>query len=139
MRRVCLTGGAGFTLMEVLIALAVLSTAFVALITLQSQSLNTIDRLTQRLEADVWADDAVARFKLTQEGYNIEPVHPLMQDRRRDWRVETERMDLDLDDLPFVPVLPVGWQAEWIQVLVIDADGDVLAEVRPLWAYRAAP
>lgn len=126
----------GFTLLEVLLAIAILGTAFVAIVSLQVQSLATTERIITRMEADLWAEDAYARWRLREQGYEIEPIHPRLREDHQDWRVEIEAVDLTLEDLPFVPVLPVGWQARWVDVRVLDADGRELAAIRPLFARR---
>ncbi len=127
---------AGFTLMEVLIAVAILASAFVAIVTLQGQSLMATERTIRRLEADLWAEDAYVRWRLIEEGYTLESIHPELRKNHEDWRVEIETTDLTLEDLPFVPVLPVGWQARWVLVRILDGDGTEVAGIRPLSARQ---
>ena len=127
---------AAFTLLEVLVAVAILATAFVAIVGLQSQSIATIGRLSERFEAQLMADDAYVRHKLRMEGYDVERVHPELAERHPDWEIEVVPEPLSTEELPFVPVLPVGWTAEWIRVRVRDGAGRVLASERPLWAHQ---
>jgi len=115
------------------VAFAVLASAFVAIVGLQTQSLATIGRLTQKLEAELWADDAYARYILRDQGYDVEEIHPLMRDNRPEWTVTVELTPLGMDDLPFVPVLPNGWSVDWVDVAVRNGDAR-LAAFRPLWA-----
>lgn len=114
-------------------AFAVLASAFMAIVGLQTQSLSTMGRLTQKLEAELWADDTYTRYILRDMGYDIEEIHPLMRDNHPEWTVSVELTPLGLDDLPFVPVLPFGWAADWVDVKIKDGDA-VLASFRPLWA-----
>lgn len=127
-------GQGGFTLMEVLISVAILGTAFVAIVGLQTQSLSTMGHLTQRLEAELWAQEAYTRFLLREEGYNVNEMHPVLRDERRDWNVNIQLQELNMDELPVVPVLPVGWRVNWVRVEIQDAGGNQVAEMRPLWA-----
>jgi len=127
----------GFTLIEVLVAVAVLSTAFVSVMSLIGDSVVAIDRLTRRFEADLVARDALARFKLEEMGYNIERMHPVWDERHEDWDIIVERDPLTLEELPFVPVTPTGWNVEWIEVEVVDGEDRPLSSLRPLWARRS--
>lgn len=126
----------GFTLMEVLIAIAILASTFVAIVALQSQSLTATERTIRRMEADLWAEDAFVRWRLIDQGFTVEPIHPELRKNHDDWRIEIETTDLTLEDLPFVPVLPVGWQARWVSVRIVDGDGADVAAIRPLSARR---
>lgn len=131
------SGRAGFTLIEVLVAVAILGTAFVALVGLQSQSMLAMSKLTKRLEAGLWARDAFVRHRLREERFDVEPIHPQLREQRPDWQSEIEPEALTMEELPFVPVLPVGWKAEWINVRIVDGDGRTVASTRPLWAHKS--
>lgn len=116
--------------------MGILATAFVALVGLETQSLATISRLSDQLVAELFAVDAYSRYILSQEGYAIEPVHPRLKERFLTFRAEVRSEPFTLENLPFVPVLPVGWRIDWLHVEVVGEGGRRILERRYLWAHK---
>lgn len=123
----------GMTLIEVMVAFAIVATAVVALIGLQIDALRTLDRLTSRINSNLLAEDAYARYVLNQMGYSVEEFHPRLRELYPDWNVDIQTETFDIEELPFVPVLPVGWLLDWVNVKIQNSDGADLAQIRPLW------
>lgn len=126
----------GFTLLEVLVSVGILATAFVALVGLETQSLATISRLSDQFIAELFAVDAYSRYILGQEGYGIEPVHPRLKERFLEYRAEVRTEPFTLENLPFVPVLPVGWRVDWVDVDVLGEGGRKILNRRYLWGHK---
>lgn len=129
----------GMTLIEVLVGFAIVATAVVALIGLQIDSLRTLDRLTNRIDANLWAEDAYARHQLIQMGYTVEEIHPKLRELHPDWNIDIQSEAFDIEELPFVPVLPVGWLLDWVNVKIQNSEGADIASIRPLWVRSENP
>lgn len=130
------TKSLGFTLLEVLVSVGILATAFVALVGLETQSLATISRISEQFVADLFAVDAYSRYILIHEGYGVEPVHPRLKEMNLDFRAEVRTEPFTLENLPFVPVLPVGWLIDRVSVEVQGPGGKKILERSYLWAHK---
>lgn len=126
----------GFTLLEVLVSVGILSTAFVALVGLETQSLATISRVSEQFISELFSVDAYSRYILGMEGYLVEPIHPRLKEQNLNLRAEVRTEPFMLEDLPFVPVLPVGWLVDWVLVEVQGRGGKTLLTRRYLWAHK---
>lgn len=123
----------GFTLLEVLVATAILATAFVALVGLETQSLSTVSRTQDSMVHNLLMHDAYIRFRLSKEGYTVEPQHTFMKSRFWEYRVEVFSEPYDFADIPFVPVLPAFWKGDKVTVRLYDPRGNLLKERSYLW------
>jgi general secretion pathway protein I len=76
---------AGFSLIEVLVALTVLSIAGVAFIRVAQSHIETVDRLEVRMLSDIVAQNTLVELRLDPSRINASPSRVQMADRT--WRV----------------------------------------------------
>ncbi len=122
--RVRLRRRAGFTLIEVMVSVALLSTAFVSLLALQRQSVAAHDRIRRLTVASMIAEDTMERMILRAQGFDqVLEVNEELTREYPDYEVEAVLDDVDPAVLPIVMLLPQGMTIKSILVEVSWRDG----------------
>ena len=122
---------AGFTLLEVMIAISILAIAYVTLLGSQAKSLSLATETRFMLEASLLIDDKLADFEsgietLTSSSGTFDEIAP-----RYKWSTETEEVSLDIEDLP-TEDLP-----QLIKLTITVAqDGTPLTHSRTLYTFE---
>lgn len=115
----------GFTLVEVMVSVALLSTAFVSLLVLQRQSVsahNTVQKLTV---ASMIAEDRLERMILKAQGFDqLSEYNDELDRQYPDYEVEAELEDVGPDMLPVVALLPEGLTLRRVKVTVRWKEGE---------------
>lgn len=115
----------GFTLVEVMVSVALLATAFVSLLVLQRQSVsahNTVQKLTV---ASMIAEDRLERMILRAQGFDQLSEYNEELDREYpDYEVDAELEDVGPDMLPVVALLPEGLTLMRVKVTVRWKEGE---------------
>jgi len=117
---------AGFTLVEVMVSVALLSIAFVSLLSLQRQGVSTHIRMQRITVASMIAEDQLERMILHAQGFERIPrVNDELTRAYPDYQVEAEMTEVDPAMLPIVALLPAGLTLRRILVRVVWMEGQV--------------
>lgn len=109
----------GFTLIEVMVSVAMLATAFVSLLVLQRQNVSAHATLRRMTAASMIAEDRLERMILKAQGFDSIPEANEELDRRYpDYGVEANIEDVGPEVLPVVALLPEGLTVKRIHVRV---------------------
>jgi prepilin-type N-terminal cleavage/methylation domain-containing protein len=114
----------GFTLIEVMVSVALVATGFVSLLVLQRQNVaahGTIQRYTM---ATMIAEDRLERMILRAQGFEqLEEYNRDLEDNYPDFEVNAEVSDVGPEALPVVMLLPEGLTLVRITVVVSWMEG----------------
>lgn len=115
----------GFTLLEVVVAVVILSTSFTALVSLQSQSIYSFQKIRGRLAALSLAEDRLQRVLLEARGIDPgEMTNPELDlAYAGQLEVEDTRVEPNEAEIPPGLIYPVGWTVTKIIVTVSWDDG----------------
>lgn len=110
----------GFTLLEVVAAVMILATSFVALISLQSQAVYSFQRVRTRLAALVLADDRMQRLLLKARGFDpIDMSNPVLQKKYDTvYSVKDEDVEPSDTELPPGMIFPARWTVRKYRVII---------------------
>jgi type II secretion system protein I len=117
-------GGRGFTLLEVMVAVALVATAFTSLLTLQRQSVSAHGTMRQMTVASMLAEDRLERMVLRAQGFDrVIDFNDELERRYPEFTVEAVIDYVDPQVLPVVALLPAGLTLREIRVSVTWRDG----------------
>jgi type II secretion system protein I len=117
---------AGFTLIEVMVSVALLATAFVSLLSLQRQGVSTHIRMQNITLASMIAEDQLERMILHAQGFDrIPEVNDELSRTYPAFQVEAVLDEVDPNMLPIVALLPAGLTLRRITVRVVWKEGEV--------------
>ncbi len=115
----------GFTLVEVMVSVALLATAFVSLLVLQRLSVSahyTVQKLTI---ASMIAEDRLERMILRAQGFdNLSEYNEELDKQYPDYDVEADLEDVGPEMLPVVILLPEGLTLKRVKVTVRWKEGE---------------
>jgi type II secretion system protein I len=118
-------GRRGFTLIEVMFAVTIVATAFVSLLTLQSQTVAAHSILRKATIATMIAEDQLERLVLRAQGFDrLIDYNDEFARRYPDYTVNAEIRDVDPMMLPVVALLPENLTLKEVVVEVRWRDGN---------------
>lgn len=121
----------GFTLIEVMVSVALVATAFVSLLVLQRQNVSAHITLKNITMASMIAEDRMERMVLRAQGFEmIEEFNPELDKEYPNFTVESELSEVGPDALPVVMLLPEGLTLRRITVVVSWTDANLKKEYK---------
>lgn len=112
-------GRAGFTLIEVMVSVALLATAFTSLLVLQRQAVAshyTMERITI---ASMLAEDRMERMILKAQGFDgLSEFNDDLNQAYPGYDINSELEEVDMNTLPIVALLPEGLTLKRVSVVV---------------------
>lgn len=115
---------AGFTLIEVMVSVALIATAFVSLLVLQRQTVSAHVTVQNMTIASMIAEDRLERAILRAQGFDmVDEYNPDLDRNYPNFTVESETSDVGPDALPIVALLPEGLTIRRVTVVVRWTEG----------------
>lgn len=109
----------GFTLIEVMVSVALIATAFVSLLVLQRQTVASHITIQNMTVASMIAEDRLERAILRAQGFDqVDEYNPDLDRNYPNFEVESETADVGPDALPIVALLPEGLTIRRVTVIV---------------------
>ena len=114
----------GFTLIEVMVSVALIATAFVSLLTLQRQTVVAQSQIHQLTVASMIAEDRLERMILQAQGYDrLVDYNDELTLQYPDFDIQADVEEVDPNMLPVVMFMPEGLTLRLIRVVVSWEDG----------------
>ncbi len=114
----------GFTLLEVMVSVALIATAFASLLTLQRQTVAAHSKIRSITVASMIAEDRMERIILRAQGYEqILELNEELDRRFPDYEVEATVEDISPEELPVVMFLPADMTLKTVRVIVSWQEG----------------
>lgn len=121
----------GFTLIEVMVSVALVATAFVSLLVLQRQNVSAHITMKNITVASMIAEDRMERMVLRAQGFEqIEEFNPDLDKEYPNFEVESELNEVGPQELPVVMLLPEGLTLRRITVVVRWTDAKLEKEYK---------
>lgn len=130
-RRTSIGRPGGFTLIEVMVSVALVATAFVSLLVLQRQNVSAHITMKNITVASMIAEDRMERMVLRAQGFEqIEEFNPDLDKEYPNFEVESELNEVGPQELPVVMLLPEGLTLRRITVVVRWTDAKLEKEYK---------
>lgn len=131
MHRTTNGGPGGFTLIEVMVSVALVATAFVSLLVLQRQNVSAHITMKNITLASMIAEDRMERMVLRAQGFEmIEEYNNELDKEYPGFTVESELGEVGPEELPVVMLLPEGLTLRRITVVVSWTDAKLKKEYK---------
>ncbi len=115
---------AGFTLIEVMISVALVATAFVSLLVLQRQNIAAHITIQSATVASMIAEDRLERIVLIAQGFDqLEEYNEDLAKEYPTFEVESVVEEVGMESMPVVALLPAGLTMKKIVVTVSWKEG----------------